>query len=126
MSFDGTRVNVNNQNTSELKLILANGDVEVYKPGSPSIVIGNLLMPSRTYIEANGELNIYCPGTGARSEIKFLNRAWTSDFYTNRVEATVFDPNGKESYKLEGYYTGEIHSTNVATGEKELVFKAPI
>lgn len=31
-----------------------------------------------------------------------------TNYNTNRVEGIVFDQDGKERYKIEGFYTGEI------------------
>lgn len=44
-----------------------------------------------------------------------MPRAWTSNYYTNRIEAKIFDQNGNEIYKIDGYYNGEIYAHNLKT-----------
>jgi oxysterol-binding protein-related protein 3/6/7 len=90
------------------------------------MIVGNVMMPNKRYMEPQGEMNIECPVTGCRAELKFCDRAWTSNWYTNRVDATIFDANGAEKYKLEGWYTKDIIAKNLETDEEELMFKCPV
>ena len=39
-----------------------------------------------------------------------------SNYYTNRVEGVVFDQDGSERYKIEGYYTKTIIAKCLISG----------
>lgn len=90
------------------------------------MIVGNLLVPSKTYIEANGLQVITNEEAGVVAEINFIGRGWLSNYYTNRIEGVIKDKNsGEVRFKLEGYYTTEIYAEDMRTGEKLLVFKGP-
>ena len=100
---------------------------EIYKFPLPHICVGNIMVPGKQYTEPYGKIEIQCEQSGASSEIEYMARGWTSNWYTNRIEAKVAeisDPK-KEHFKLEGYYLGEIKATDVATNESFTIFKAP-
>lgn len=98
---------------------------ELYACGNPNMVIGNLMISSRRYIDPIGTTLITNKTLGITCEIEYIARGWTSDYWTNRVEAVVKDKDGKVRYKMEGYYTTEIVATDLKTGETWVTFKAP-
>lgn len=90
------------------------------------MIVGNLLVPSKTYIEANGIQVITNEEVGIVAELNFIGRGWVSNYYTNRIEGVIKDKNTNEvRFKLEGYYTSEIYAEDMRTGEKHMVFKGP-
>lgn len=75
------------------------------------MIVGSLLIPSKTYIEANGIQIITNETAGIVAELNFIGRGWVSNYYTNRIEGVIKDTNtDKVIYKLEGYYTSEIYA----------------
>ena len=87
------------------------------------MVIGNLLIPTkipkRIYVEAcvakrasggSGSNEVINETLNYKCKMEFIARGWTSDYYTNRVEGSITDHEGNETYKLEGHYTDEIHA----------------
>ena len=130
MHFTGMQVQIKDSNigTVELEVKGSDGKIaqEEYKVQTPMMIVGNLLVPSKTFIEASGKQVISNEAAGVVAEINFMDRGWLSDYYTNRVEGEIKDTATNEvRYKLEGYYTSEIYSIDVATEERTLVFKAP-
>lgn len=89
------------------------------------MVIGNLMLASKRYIDATGKTLVTNKTLGITCEIDFITRGWTSYYYNNRVESVVKGPDGVAKYKMEGYYTSEIVATNIETGDNWVVFKAP-
>ena len=88
------------------------------------MVIGNLMIPSRRYMEATGTASLTC-SNGHSATFDYPVRGWTSNYYTNRVEVTTLDAAQNERFKVEGYYTTELHAKDCQTGETQLVFRAP-
>ena len=91
----------------------------------PQLVIGNLMFESKRYIEGTGKRTITNETLGITCDINFMSRAWTNDYQTNRVEASIKDKEGNEKYTIFGYYTTEIFAQNIETGETWTVFKSP-
>jgi hypothetical protein len=124
MKFTGTQVHVTDERLADLTLDLGSSK-EHYKFVQPMMVVGNLFLPNSRYMEGNGPIVIENKTLGISCEMNFFERGWTSNFYTNRIEAIIKDGQGIEKYSLQGYYTTEIFSTNFETEEEKLVFKAP-
>lgn len=124
MHFNGVRVRVHDPNISNIELTTPDGSTETYSYQMTEMIVGNIMRPNARYMEPQGSLTLTST-SGCRAELKFHDRAWTSNYYTNRVECTVFDAAGTEKYVLEGYYTKEVIAKNLESGEEELVFKAP-
>ena len=77
------------------------------------------------YMEAADDVVLKNNNLGITCDIKFHPRAWTSNWYTNRIDAMIKDAEGKEKIQIEGWYSSEITATNLESGEKWIVFKAP-
>ena len=57
--------------------------------------------------------------------MKFHATAWTSNWYTNRVDCVIKDPEGNDKMTVEGYYTSEIVAKDLETQTQWVLFKAP-
>lgn len=86
MSFTGTQVAVSDPNKTVINLFLKDGTSETYTFEHPRMVVGNMMMGTR-YIEACGKVLISAPL--AEADLEFHGRAWTSNYYTNRIDAEV-------------------------------------
>ena len=107
MIFDGTNIKVQDDNSCTIVLTLPDGQQETYTSSGPRMVIGNLMIPSRRYMEATGTATLTC-SNGHSASFNFPVRGWTSNYYTNRVEVTTLDASETERFKIEGYYTTEL------------------
>jgi len=78
MHFNGTKVEVIDENECKLKLFPSHGPkdeqgnpkAEIYKIETPDLVIGNLLLPSR-FIEAKGTTRIENVTLGITADLTF-------------------------------------------------------
>ena len=125
LSFNATKITVTDSNHFLRDLILPNGEEESYISDHPKMVIGNIAIQSKMYMEAADDIVITNKNSGVTCDLKFHPRTWTSKSFTNRIEGMVKDAEGADKIRIEGYYTSEITATNVESGEKWTVFKAP-
>ena len=88
MHFRGNKVEVSNSNITDLTLTLPDGSTEKYTKTFPNLVIGNLMVGEK-FIEAQGTMTCVNETLGISCEMKLHPRAWTSNWYTNRVEAMI-------------------------------------
>jgi len=109
MSFNGTSVCVTDSRKTNITLKLPDGRKETYSFLFPSMVVGNLMIGTR-YIEAQGKGTIINENLGISCDFEFHPRAWTSNYYTNRVDMTVKDSFETAVVKIEGYHTSKIEA----------------
>ena len=103
---------------------MPDGSKETYSFLFPKMVVGNLMLGTR-YIEAQGSGTIFNERNGFTCNFEFHPRAWTSNYYTNRVDMMVKDDDDVGMVKIEGYHTSTIEATDLATGKTKCVFTAP-
>lgn len=124
MEFTGTQVNVQDSFETYLNLTLPDGSVEKYVYNFPKMTVGNLMIGTR-YIEAKGRVHIENKTASIECDLDFSERSWTSDYYTNRVDAVVRDKDFNDRITLAGYYTTYIEAKDLKDDSTWIAFKAP-
>jgi oxysterol-binding protein 1 len=71
MKFTGTQVNVTDERLAELKLQV-DGKEEIYTFKSPMMVVGNLLLPNKRYMEGCGAIIIENKTLDIKCEMVFI------------------------------------------------------
>ena len=86
------------------------------------MILGYVMIPSKTYMEAVDEYVMTNVNENITGHFKFHARAWTSNWYTNRVDCVVKDAEGNERIQIEGYYTSEIIAKDLVNGHEWTLF----
>ena len=107
LTFKSGRVNVTDEYKSNSTLTLRNGVKETYTYVMPTLVVGNVMLPNRRYIEPQGTIFIES-NSGCCAELTFMDRGMISNYYTNRIECQIYDAVGTKRYLLSGYITKEL------------------
>jgi len=67
---------------------------------------------------------VRCPETGLEADIEFKVKGWMGGTY-NAIGGFIKDSkSGKNLFELSGFWHGEMHIKDLATGKKELLFDA--
>ena len=61
---------------------------------------------------------------GVSCDLKLHPRAWTSNWYTNRVDGMV-KKDKTDMVKIEGWYTNKVQATVLINSETWTIFRAP-
>jgi len=67
---------------------------------------------------------VRCPETGLEADIEFKVKGWMGGTY-NAIGGFIKDSkSGKNLFELSGFWHGEMHIKDLATGKKEMLFNA--
>ena len=124
MEFTGTQVNVQDSYEVNINLTLQDGSTEKYVYNFPKMTVGNLMIGTR-YIEPSGRVHIENKTAKIECDLDFSERSWTSDYYTNRLEAVIRDKDYNDRITLQGYYSTYIEAKDLKDNSTWIAFRAP-
>lgn len=94
---------------------------ENYESSKPAFSGHNLII-GQMYVDIGGKVTVKNTTTGATAKVEFHRRGWSASSYF-KSNATVFDPQGKERYKIEGDWSKEFFLENLETKEKTKIWQ---
>lgn len=77
------------------------------------------------YMEPQDECTMTNVTENITAHIQYHERAWTSNYYTKRVDCMIKDPEGNDKIQIEGYYTSEVIARDLETERKWVIFQKP-